>query len=233
MAYSKMTVADFRKKLAGGHYQNHTGARRGVGKADLDEAEKAKCYRAINKHFGVEDETKAAKKGGKKKASKKATAKKVPAKKAAAKAAAEPKAAKVTPPKVSKKRAAKSGKTRAAQVTDVDVDAMAQLHLAGERIGTISQAIAAMKAAKEAYPELDTQEGATAAGAALTDIVQSVHKTVRGEQLELLEVNPTVMSTLARTAPAAQGLPGQESPVRVPGNSAAETPMAEASQPSS
>jgi len=212
MAYTKMTVADFKKKLNGGHYANPTGARRGVGKADLSDDEKAKCYKAIDKHFDVSAAPKAAKKTAKKKAAKKA--------------APTPAAPKVTAeaPKNGKKKAAKkivkkTGKKRAARTPEVDVDALAQLHLASERIGTISQAISAMRQAKEAYPELDTQEGATAAGAALTDIVQSVHQTVKGEQLVIPEMDQTVLQNLAKTAPAAQGLPGQESPVQLPGNS--------------
>jgi hypothetical protein len=178
------------------------------------EDEKSKCYKAIDKHFGVE----AAPKAGKKKAAKKATKKKAATKAAPkAKAAAKGGKKKAAKGKAAKKKAAKG---KAAKAPDVDADALAQLHLASERIGTISQAIAAMKAAKEAYPELDTQEGAKAAGAALTDIVQGVHKTVKGEQLELPEVDQKVLEGLAKTAPAAQGIPGQESPVQVPGNSA-------------
>jgi hypothetical protein len=40
MAYTKMTVADFKKRLEAGDYKDATGARRGAGKADLTDAEK-------------------------------------------------------------------------------------------------------------------------------------------------------------------------------------------------
>lgn len=225
MAYSKMTVADFKKKLGDGHYANPTGARRGAGKADLDDADKAKCYRAINKHFNVEDEPTAAKSDGKKKAGVAKVAKKL-AQVVKLGLTATPKRV-IEPIAVpAGKKAAAPAKKRLAKVADVDVDALAQLHLAAERIGTISQAIAAMKAAKEAYPDLDTRTGATAAGAALTDIVHGLHNAVKGEQLTLGAIDPTVMHTLAKTAVAAHGLPGHESPVRMPGNSMSiETPV--------
>jgi hypothetical protein len=210
MAYTKMTVTEFKKRLNSGLYEAPGGARRAIGKADFDDDTKTKCHKAILKHFGEGAvKPKAAKKETKKTAAK--------AVKSVKKAAAKPVEAEAP---ASKKKAAKGTprvKRAAASVLTVDAAALADLHLANERIGTIMQAIETMKAAKEAYPELDTSEGAAVAGAALTDIMQSVHKTVRGEQLELPD--PTVLENLAKTAPAAQGLPGHESPVRVPDNS--------------
>ena len=213
MAYTKMTVADFKKKLKDGEYETATGARRGIGKTAFSEEEKTACHRAIDKHFGEEAAPKkAGPTSGKKVA--KAAAKPVKAIKAGA---VEPVAAVVTEPTDGKKKAAVSKRgRRAAVATSVptnDVEAMAKLHLAKERIGTITQAIDAMKKAKEAYPDLDTKEGAGAAGAALTDIMQGIHKTVKGEQLEL---DPVVMRALEETAPASRGLPGYASPVHMP-----------------
>lgn len=208
MAYQKMTLADFKEKLKGGQYKDATGARRGAGKADLSKDEKEQAYKAIDKHFGDS-------------ATKKAPAKKEKAtsKRAAKKAASNGKAAHANGVSETKKAASGPGRGRKrsaeATVSSEDSAALAMLHLANERIGTISQAIDAMKRAKEAYPDLDTEPGMVAAAGAVTDIVKGVHDSLKG-QLELPAMDPTVIERLAQTAPAAQGIPGQTSPVQVP-----------------
>lgn len=239
MAYTKMTVADFRQRLKEDHYSTATGARRAIGKADLPDSEKAKGYAAINKHFGEDAKPTPAKpakaapfKAGTKKkvlaakkakkapkdapkdapaATKKAATKKVPVKKAPAK---------------KKKAASKKGAARAAEAAAEEgaTDALGKLHLANERIGTIVQAIQAMAAAKEAYPDLDTSKLGQSAGDALTDIVVGVHNTAKGEQMSLPNVDPKILEGLAATASASHGLPGQVSPVQIP-------PMAQEPQP--
>lgn len=231
MAYTKMTVADFKQRLKEGHYNTATGARRAIGKADLADSEKAKGYSAINKHFG-EDAKAAPAKAAKSAPFKASTKKKVPAaKKAKKEKATKAKATPATKKKAAskkgpakkkaatkKKAASKKGAAKATEEASEEVatDALGKLHLANERIGTIVQAIQAMAAAKEAYPDLDTSKLGQSAGDALTDIVVGVHNTAKGEQLALPDVDPKVLAGLAATAGASHGLPGQASPVQVP-----------------
>jgi hypothetical protein len=84
-------------------------------------------------------------------------------------------------------KSAKEKKTRPAadkprnlpphQVNEAAVD---EIDLANRRVGTITQALEALKAAKEASPDVDTKAGAAAATAALTDIMRGVHTSVLG-----------------------------------------------------
>lgn len=222
MAYTKMTVDDFKARLKNGDYKDATGARRGAGKADLTASEKEQCRKLIDKHFGVDSSSPAPKKTAKKA---KGTSKKVVAKKAATNGKAEHKSngASAAP---AKKTAGKGRKRRSSEAADgSESELLAGLHLAKERIGTITQAVDTMKRAKETYPELDTKEGMTVAAQSLTEIMQGVHASLK-ERLTLPDaptapaIDPSVVETLAKTAPAAVGLPGHESPVQLPPNDA-------------
>jgi hypothetical protein len=217
MAYTKMTVADFKKRLASGDYKDATGARRGAGKADLTGEEKDQCRRAIDKHFGVEASAPAKKAPKKVKAAPKKPAAKVATNgKAAHKDNGATKVAAKAPKAPKGTRGPK--KNRAAAANDPeDQRLLAQLHLANERIGTITQAVDTMKKAKEVYPELDTKQGMTAAQGALTSIVEGVDRQLQGKLDDInVALDPAVIENLRRTAPGAIGLPGQESPVQVP-----------------
>lgn len=220
MAYTKMTVADFKQRLKNGDYKDATGARRGAGKADLTSDEKDQCRRAIDKHFGVDSSAAASKKTVAKKP--KATSKKVAKRATAANGKVEHKsngAHPSTEAKTAKKSAGKGGRGKrrlVSHASEGDSVLLAHLHLTKERIGTIAQMVEAMNRAKDAYSGLDTKDGMMAAGLALTEIMQGVHKSLK-VQLSLPEiVDPQVMETLAKTVPASVGLPGQESPVQIP-----------------
>lgn len=230
MAYTKMTVADFKQRLKEDHYSTATGARRAIGKADLADSEKAKGYSAINKHFG-EDAKAAPAKAAKPAPFKASTKKKVPAAKKAKKVkATKAKAAPATKKKAASKKApakkaatkkkASSKKSAAKAAEDaaeeVATDALGKLHLANERIGTIVQVLQAMAAAKEADPKLDISKIGQIANDAFMGIVVGINNEAKGEQLALPEVDPKVMAGLAATAGASHGLPGQASPVQVP-----------------
>lgn len=217
MSYRKMTVEDFKLKLKNGEYQNATGARRGAGKADLSEGDKAACYRAIDAHFGTESASPKAEKKQAVAKKPKAQSKKVEAKRTNGKS---------EPAEATAKKGPGRGRRRAQQpVTtslEIDNNALAQVHLANERIGTITQAIDAMKKAKEAYPALNTEHMATTAVNALTDIMQGVHTTLKSN----LQLDPHAAELLQRTAAAAQGLPGQPSPiVTQPQNEISQNPQ--------
>lgn len=80
--YSKLDLKGFKERLSAKHYANATGARRGVGKSEMSEADKASAYTAINKHFNVEASPKASAPKAKRVVAKKAAAVKTPATKA-------------------------------------------------------------------------------------------------------------------------------------------------------
>lgn len=211
MTYKKMTAEDFKARLKNGDYKDATGARRGVGKADLSDDEKEQCRRAIDKFFGAEPAPAAGKKP-QKKVAKAPTNKKVSAKKAAASNGKTEKPNGVVKKGVRGRRP-REEKSGSHQFSHGDNELLAKLHLAKERLGTITQAVDTMKRAKDAYPELDTRAGMTVAATAITEIMQGVHQSLSGTMPDL---DPKVMEDLARTAPAAMGLPGHQSPVQVP-----------------
>lgn len=51
--YTKLDIKTFKTRLTEGHYANATGARRGVGKSEMNDDEKKKAYKAIDDHFGT------------------------------------------------------------------------------------------------------------------------------------------------------------------------------------
>lgn len=214
MSYSKMTVEDFKKRLKNGDYKDATGARRGAGKADLSDAEKDQCRKAIDAHFGTKTPTSTTKASPQKKP--KAESKKV------AKAASgngHAKSAKKTAAKPAGRKTRSSSTKDLAQASpDSESGYMVRLHLAKERVGTISQAVDTMQRAKLVHPQLDTAEAMTSAGSALHDIIKSVADDARSviPNLEAGDADPAVIERLRATAPAAVGLPGEPSPIQQP-----------------
>jgi hypothetical protein len=190
MSYTKMTTGDFISKLENGGYKTSTAAKRAVGKAKFNDAGKDKCYKAIGGHFGETSKAPPKKsKGAKKSTSKKKTP------------AAKSKARNPAPPGQS------LGLFNQTEL------ALQELEIAKQQVGTIVQAIQAMKSAKEAYPDLDTKGGAEVAQAALTGIMQGVHAGVRagggGNG-----VDPNVAKRFQQSSGASVGLPGQDSPAQ-------------------
>lgn len=235
MAYSKMTFADFKKKLNDGIYADGTAARRGIGKADCTDDEKAKAQRLIAKHFDESppEPKKKKKKAGKatKKAEKQAAKAEKQAEKQAAKA--EKQAAKAETAGGKKRgrkpKAETAGKAERApkQVelfeSEADKEALRMLRLSGEVIGNIHQSLAAMKLAKETNPDFDMDATAKKVGEALSayalntvGLLTDINQATSDTNPSGLEIDPEVMSNLERTMGAAQGLPGRESPVVKP-----------------
>lgn len=64
---------------------------------------------------------------------------------------------------------------------EVNKIALAEIELADKRVGTITQALAALTVAKEASPEVDIKAEAAAASAALGDIIKGIHSNVLGK----------------------------------------------------
>jgi hypothetical protein len=209
MSYDKITPESFIAKMDGGAYKTAGAARRAVGRSALTDEGKAKCYKAISAKFegGTTTATppatvpapaprsRSSKKKKKKKAAKKKVAKKAQATKAPRKQSAGR--------KLSKKK-----------MFDSNEEQLSKIHLAKERVGTIVDAINAMRAAKEVNPELDTDKGAESAQKALTSILEDVHQSVIAP--EDGGNNQGAPTGFAAAAGASIALPGQESPIVKP-----------------
>lgn len=167
--YEKMTLAGFKKKLEAGGYKEIGGARKAVGRSrDLSAADKEKARKIVDAYFGDSKPSKPAK-----------TAKKPAAKKEA---------------KVVKTKAAKQAKSKVetrTPVTDsrqlplfekmsaeqIKRSPAAAAGLAGSVIGSISDAIRAMKEAKvlvNAEVESDIKAGVRTLGKAIGIIERNV-----------------------------------------------------------
>jgi len=99
---------------------------------------------------------------------------------------------------------ATSGTPAGKQPFDVTEAALAEIELAQRRVGTITQALAALNAAKEASPNVDVKSGATAGAAALTDIMRGVHDSVAGKNSK--------DNGLSKTASAPASAPAETGP---------------------
>lgn len=169
--YEKLTPESFKKKMKEGGYQDISGARRAIGRmSEWSEADRDKARAFADKFFGAEAPVtkKVTKKTGKK-AAKKTT------KKAAKAAPPEPKVTKKPGRKKAKAASSKKamrkttvgrakapGKTPAAPV----MDRIAQQKA---RIGSITEALNAMRIAKElGATASDVQEGAKVSQRGLT-----------------------------------------------------------------
>lgn len=201
--YTKLTKETFVERLKAGTYANDVAAKRGLGRAALSKAAKLVCLDAIEKHFN----------GKKGKASKKKAPAKKAAKKAEGKAAAKAGTKKKT---FARRRSPRPGPSAAAPTPVATVEdtswmseemqeKLAQVHLARQQIGTIAQAIGAMKLAKEVHPDLDVTEGSEASQRILTHAVSTLEGTVESA------------SNGARSEPAPNNAPqSAEAPVPIP-----------------
>ena len=142
--YSKLDLKSFKTRLTSGHYDNATGARRGVGKSEMSDDEKKKAYKAIDDHFP--DAAKAAPKAP-------STAKR-PAK-ASAKAVAKPAA------KRGAARAKRTSKTASAKGSKTSAEGApaASQELADLQAGAQAtrESLAGLASAAELDPELDVK----------------------------------------------------------------------------
>lgn len=207
MAYTKITPALFAESLKAGKYKDGTAAKRAIAKCQLKEKDKAKCLAAIDAHFPKSAAPKAA-----------------PSKKKAVKVARKkaPKAAGPSKKKVAKKKAAKKPAPRnnhkgaSKKHFDSTEAELAQISLAKERVGTLTQAIQAMKLAKDVNPNLDTKRGTQAIQDALTGVVEGVQQRIeQPQQLQLGEgpgIDPEVARKFAESKGAAVPPPGAMPP---------------------
>lgn len=145
--YSKLDLKGFKERLTAKHYANATGARRGVGKSEMSDADKTSAYAAIDKHFGVE--AKPAKTSA-------VTAKRQPAKRTTAAvkgATAKPKTA-----ARAKKTSAKKTSARGRKAADADgapaTQELADLHAGAS---ATQAAMAGLATASELDPGLDVK----------------------------------------------------------------------------
>lgn len=209
MSYKKMGVEGIIEKVKSGGYKNVTGALRGLGKSNISDAEKEKARKFIEKHFGATGKaaSKATKKAtkkvvkaapkkktsSKKKASKKEAAKKA-VKKVATKAASTTRRAPETATRKPRKPKGKRSPSTAKNVTE---EQLAEIHLANERVGTIAQAINAMRVAKELSPKIDAEELSQTAVDTLTGIVKSITPEIEPAE----PLTPVQQEIFSKTAP--------------------------------
>lgn len=145
----------------------------------------------------------------KKKTSKKKTSKKkkaAPKKKAASKKNSKPHPKKAAAGKRKKGTAVKARRPQGASAVpqptteeSVSRQELAGIHLANERIGTISQAINAMKVAKEVHPKVNLEELSQAAVDALTGIV---HGVAHNYSTESADLDPKLAEVFHKTSGA-------------------------------
>lgn len=221
--YTKLSPADFRKKLKNGEYESLTGARRAIGKMqEWSEGERDKARAAAAKHFGDEAPPPKKKAAKKKKAKKKAAAK--PAKKAAkkmpkkrAKKKAAKKAAKAAAPgpgrgrkkKTAKKTKTSSPKKRASAKPAVDVDA--NIESTRQAVQTYAEAVDVLK--KCQTEEHSVEAGLKSAADGVTQLINAMQTSV---VQPLTAAEQRGAELFAKAAPGAV-VPGQTPPV-VPGN---------------
>jgi hypothetical protein len=167
MAYEAMTVEKMVAKIKAGGYDSATAVRRGIGKLkDVNNAGKEKIQAAVEAYFGADAAPKSAKAGK------------------APKAPKAPKAVKQTSAKQVAKKAGRKAAAHAVEPAssagsfDATPDMLAKIHLAGERVGTIAQAIAAMKAAKDINSNIELGDGPQIAAEAINSILSDIQTTV-------------------------------------------------------
>jgi len=212
MGYEKLTPAKFKERLSSGGYKNAGGARKSVGKSDWSDVDKDKMRALIDKHFGAEA-AQPEKKAAKKKAPVKKAAKKGRVKKAAAKPVKKGRVKKAPTKKVAKK-------TRAVAKRQPKIDAgadasLAEIHIVGQVVGTITQAINAMeKANSVGGGSIKVAEGLRAAQSGLTGAVNHLNSEVVSKwSAPKKSANNGVtkpIPSFADAAPAAVGLPAEE-----------------------
>lgn len=117
--YSKLDLKGFKERLGAKHYANATGARRGVGKSEMSEPDKASAYTAINKHFNVEAAPKASAPKAKRTPAKKTAAVKTTVTKVRVTGRAKRTAAKKTPSARGRKGADAEGAPAQQELADL------------------------------------------------------------------------------------------------------------------
>jgi len=164
--YQKLNIKLFNERLAGNQYESVTGARRAVGKSEMTDDEKAKAYKAINKHFDVESEPKtggSTKTKGAGPAKRGAATKPTTAAKTAVKGAPKARAAgRGKRTGGAKKTSARANKSAPAEGAPAASE-LAELHAGAQ---ATREALIGLTAAQEIDPSLDVK-GAAARGAAI------------------------------------------------------------------
>lgn len=151
--YKKLGFDGFLENLSNGKYKSIGGARKAIGKSSLTAKEKEKAGEAAEKALGSGEKPEKKVKGK-------------PGRKPGRKPKAE---AKVSAQKAERK-------LRAPSISKSEADLLKELGIIGNKIGTISQAIAALDKAKQLNPKLDVSEGTQIAKEVLTTGVKELQK---------------------------------------------------------
>lgn len=211
--YKKFSLDTIKQKLKNGDYAEAVGAMRAIGKTqELSDGDKEKARVLVRKHFNIEAPApkaprakKAAKKAPAKKAAKKATAK---PKAARAKKAAKPAAAAAPKKAVAKKTTKKAKRSKPAavaaegdtatptsEVVAEDAPSVAEpaagkaeggpgvLVTMGQVIGTISDMLRSMEAAKRMFPKASLEHSVEVATGVMARAVRTIDQEVVGPRL--------------------------------------------------
>jgi hypothetical protein len=203
MSYDHVGVDQFITKLKDGRYSGAANAQRAVGKSSMADADKAKCYRAIEKHFPKDGSAPPAPK-----AVKAAKKKSVAAKK---KKAAAPTKAKKKKSAAKKKATKKAAKKKTAKSRQPQPSADSKVETQGKQISLLATAIDSMKKAKEVNPKVDVGPGPQSAVDALGAIIDQIHNDVRGAEV-LSKEDQAAAERLAKSSVAATGIPNGGQP---------------------
>ena len=204
VAYEKLTADGFKQRLNSGEYDGVAGARRSLGRVKMGDDERAKLNKLVDKHFDAAPQGAKAPKAAK--ATKAPKAAKV-AVKAAVKAATKP-AAVATPVVEGKKRGRKPKVHAAATAAEV-VDTLPQrVAVAQAQVGTITDAIKAIKMCKEMNPNLDneklaqgTKDGSEALVRILNDIRADLGVPSSAANGTSRPADPAIVAALRATVP--------------------------------
>jgi len=194
MAYDKLTLMDFRHKLAAGGYKSLGGARKGISKlAGWTDKERDAARKVAEQHFAAAPGSGAAL----------AT----PVAAVPAPAAAKPTKRMGRPPK-NGPPAGLLGRTVAGG--NVGHDQLVAIHLIGETVGTLSLAVDAMRRANEVSDgAVNVKPGLEAAQAGLAGAVGSLNR-LNNIDIDLLPAAKQVQvssSSGAPIAPPFEGIP--------------------------
>jgi hypothetical protein len=193
--YAKLTLKAFKERLDAGEYKQAAGARRAVGKVTgWSSSDRNKARELVDGHFGEETKATTAKpaKGKKRKA---VVAKAQPKMKKAAQATA------VTKP--AKKAASVRHASQKAKPAKNERDILREIHITGERVGTVSQAIAAME--KAAQHGADVIAGMQIAQDVLTQSVEDLKQQTASDGNNGASDNE-VARRFVESAPSGTGL---------------------------
>jgi negative regulator of replication initiation len=246
--YTKLTLKSFKEKLGAGGYASLVGAKRAIGKTqDLAEKDKNKARKLAEEHFAAggkaapakklpakkSPKKKAKKKAAKKKAAKAKVAKAAPKKKAPAKKKKKAKAkTKGKPaPKPAPVRTPRNTTTNVDQMTAAEIrkHPMAAVQVAQSAIGSVSDALTAMKAAgvldDPRYKE-EAVKGVQTLGKAVKLIDQAVVTPLTGSnngRTPVASMSPEESKAAKLFQETKPGAIGQQ-PLQVSGTPSEETP---------